>query len=263
MWDEIIDPFRSLNGCDVGIGGWIKTVMTHIIMDVITYPWWEVNDLGMVVIGYHHHQRQPVGNYCHGLMNEYYGGICDTAISPMIMICFDGEHGCNNFHNNTRNLIFRRGEGWVVGVGSGCGNIQTQRYQFRNYDYKDKRCHDYFHNGKTYVWRDNLCIETRPRCIANIQICRHVLKSNIYVDIIWKVIETTNTQEWPYLRKIEFWGVHNSDDNSEDVYHWVTNAPERLEIGNVTVNNTLFDMKYVFTTVSLYSVFIFLNIVIP
>ena len=41
--DEITYPIRNLNGAAVEDWGWISNFTQHFIMDVITYPWWDLS----------------------------------------------------------------------------------------------------------------------------------------------------------------------------------------------------------------------------
>ena len=41
MWDEITYPFLKFNGATIEASEWISNFIPHIIMDVITYPWWD------------------------------------------------------------------------------------------------------------------------------------------------------------------------------------------------------------------------------
>ena len=41
VWEEITYPFPNLNGCTIEVWEWISYFTPHIIMDVITYPYWD------------------------------------------------------------------------------------------------------------------------------------------------------------------------------------------------------------------------------
>ena len=42
VWDEITFPSLNFNGCTFEVYEWIGNFIQHIIMDVITYPGWDV-----------------------------------------------------------------------------------------------------------------------------------------------------------------------------------------------------------------------------
>ena len=48
VWDEIIYPFPNFSGCIVEVWKWISNLTPHFIMDVITYPCWDLR-LSMLV----------------------------------------------------------------------------------------------------------------------------------------------------------------------------------------------------------------------
>ena len=50
MWNEITFPFTNLNGSTVEVWEWTSNFITHIIMDVMTYPCWDLS-LTMLVKG--------------------------------------------------------------------------------------------------------------------------------------------------------------------------------------------------------------------
>ena len=41
VWDEITYPFLNVNGATVEVWEWISIPIPHIMMDVITYPFWD------------------------------------------------------------------------------------------------------------------------------------------------------------------------------------------------------------------------------
>ena len=41
MYDEITYPFPNLNGATIEVWEWISNLISHITMDVITYPCWD------------------------------------------------------------------------------------------------------------------------------------------------------------------------------------------------------------------------------
>ena len=43
MGDEITYPFLNFNGCTVEVKEWISNSISHFIMDVITYPFWDLS----------------------------------------------------------------------------------------------------------------------------------------------------------------------------------------------------------------------------
>ena len=48
MWDEITIPFPKFNGCTVEVWEWISTFTPHFLMDVITYPAWDLSQTMLV-----------------------------------------------------------------------------------------------------------------------------------------------------------------------------------------------------------------------
>ena len=46
VWDEIIYPFPNFNGCTVEVWEWINNFIPNFIMDVTTYPCWDVSQMG-------------------------------------------------------------------------------------------------------------------------------------------------------------------------------------------------------------------------
>ena len=56
VWDEITYPFPNLNGCTVEVWEWIGIFIPHFIMDVITYPYWDLK-LSYVCKGAPGHRR--------------------------------------------------------------------------------------------------------------------------------------------------------------------------------------------------------------
>ena len=43
VWDEITYPFSYFNGATVEVWEWISKFIPHFIMDVITYPCWDLS----------------------------------------------------------------------------------------------------------------------------------------------------------------------------------------------------------------------------
>ena len=43
MWYEIIYPFSNFNGCTFEVWGWISYSTQWFIMDVITFPYWDLS----------------------------------------------------------------------------------------------------------------------------------------------------------------------------------------------------------------------------
>ena len=43
VWDEITYPFPNFNGCTIEVWEWISNFIPHFIIDVITYPWWDLS----------------------------------------------------------------------------------------------------------------------------------------------------------------------------------------------------------------------------
>ena len=41
VWDQIADPFQNFNGYTVEVWEWISNFITHFMMDVITYQYWD------------------------------------------------------------------------------------------------------------------------------------------------------------------------------------------------------------------------------
>ena len=41
MWDEIIYPFPNLNGYIIEVWEWISNIISHFVMNIITYPSWD------------------------------------------------------------------------------------------------------------------------------------------------------------------------------------------------------------------------------
>ena len=39
MWDESTYPFPNLSGCIAEVWEWISNSISHVVMDVLTYPW--------------------------------------------------------------------------------------------------------------------------------------------------------------------------------------------------------------------------------
>ena len=33
-------PFQNINGCTVEVWEWMTNILSHFVIDVITYPWW-------------------------------------------------------------------------------------------------------------------------------------------------------------------------------------------------------------------------------
>ena len=48
MWDEITYPFPNINGCTVDVLECISDVILRFMMDVITYPCWDLSCTGNV-----------------------------------------------------------------------------------------------------------------------------------------------------------------------------------------------------------------------
>ena len=43
VWHKITHPFQNFNGASVEVWEWIRNCITHIVMDIITYPCWDLN----------------------------------------------------------------------------------------------------------------------------------------------------------------------------------------------------------------------------
>ena len=41
VWDEITYPFPNFNGGTVEVCDWMIYFISHLIMDAITYPYWD------------------------------------------------------------------------------------------------------------------------------------------------------------------------------------------------------------------------------
>ena len=50
VYDEIVFPSPNFNGCTVEVWEWISIFISHVIIGVITYPWWDLS-LSMLVKG--------------------------------------------------------------------------------------------------------------------------------------------------------------------------------------------------------------------
>ena len=42
-WDEITYPFPNFSGCTVEVWEWISKFIPYFIMDIITYPCWDLS----------------------------------------------------------------------------------------------------------------------------------------------------------------------------------------------------------------------------
>ena len=43
VWDEITYPFPNFNGGTVVVWEWLSNLIPYFIMDVITYPYWDLS----------------------------------------------------------------------------------------------------------------------------------------------------------------------------------------------------------------------------
>ena len=48
VWDEITYPFINFNCATVVVSEWISNFIPHFIMDVITYPCWDLSQTMLV-----------------------------------------------------------------------------------------------------------------------------------------------------------------------------------------------------------------------
>ena len=63
VWDEIIYPFPNFNGAAVEVWEWISNFIPYLIIDVITYPYWDQSKSMLVKRGLVKEQPNAILDY--------------------------------------------------------------------------------------------------------------------------------------------------------------------------------------------------------